>query len=78
MQTESHDNRHDETTAPGHPGAAGAALEGAGLSEAVLSEAALNDALALVEAAPLGERAAGFDVLHDRLLAELQGGDHVE
>lgn len=30
----------------------------------------------LIEAQPLTQRAAGFEQLHDELLAELQRGDH--
>lgn len=30
----------------------------------------------LVESQPLADRAAGFEQLHDELLAELQRGDH--
>ncbi|PII85555.1 hypothetical protein BMH32_12705 [Leucobacter sp. OLJS4] len=36
----------------------------------------LLDRAALVEAQPLAERAAGFDLIAEELLAELQRSDH--
>ena len=38
-------------------------------------EQVLLDRLALIEAQPLAQRAAGFERLHDELLEELQRGD---
>lgn len=39
-------------------------------------EASLLSRVDVIEAQPLAERAAGFEQLHDELLAELQRGDH--
>lgn len=41
----------------------------------VSDEAELLDRVELIEAQPLAQRAAGFEQLHDELLAELQRGD---
>lgn len=43
--------------------------------EPVGDEAGLLDRVELIEAQPLEQRAAGFEQLHDELLAELQRGD---
>lgn len=40
------------------------------------SEDGLLGRLDVIEAQPLAQRAAGFEQLHDELLAELQRGDH--
>ncbi|MFT4233318.1 MAG: hypothetical protein QM606_11170, partial [Leucobacter sp.] len=39
-------------------------------------EGGLLGRIELIEAQPLPQRAAGFEQLHDELLAELQRGDH--
>lgn len=69
------DERHDgerrpdpepETRpAPGSGAAAGAAA----------GDGELLDRIGLIESQPLAQRAAGFEQLHDELLAELQRGD---
>ncbi|SJN11072.1 hypothetical protein FM113_10875 [Leucobacter sp. 7(1)] len=39
-------------------------------------EESLLSRVEVIEAQPLAQRAAGFEQLHDELLAELQRGDH--
>lgn len=39
-------------------------------------EDGLLDRIGLIEAQPLPQRAAGFEQVHDELLAELQRSDH--
>jgi hypothetical protein len=43
---------------------------------AARDEDGLLGRIELIEAQPLTQRAAGFEQLHDELLAELQRGDH--
>lgn len=50
--------------------------EGKHRIDPVYGEDGLLGRLDVIEAQPLAQRAAGFEQLHDELLAELQRGDH--
>ncbi len=58
-----------ESATPGHP-------EEGEVRQLQEGSESLLDRIELIESQPLEHRAAGFEQLHDALLAELQRNDH--